>query len=119
MVVKRAVRNGDVVAGGGATDVSHCNSKMDIFSRIRKHALEIPGKLQLIMAAFAKALENFPRQICNNAGLDSTDILDRLQMKHAQAEKRFGVDVDGALAVRDNMDAFVWKSEKKKNSKTI
>ncbi|KAF5374958.1 hypothetical protein D9758_000534 [Tetrapyrgos nigripes] len=102
MVVKRAVRNGDVVAGGGAIE-------MDLSAHVRKHALSIPGKLQLIMTAFAKALEIIPRQICDNAGLDSTDILNKLRMKHSEGEKWFGVDVDGASGVRDNMDAFVWE----------
>ena len=71
--------------------------------------MSIPGKLQLIIAAFAKALEIIPRQICDNAGLDSTDILNKLRMKHASGEKWFGVDVDGASGVRDNMNAFVWE----------
>lgn len=102
MVVKRAIRNGDVVAGGGAVE-------MDLSAHIRKAALAIPGKLQLIMAAFAKALEVIPRQICDNAGLDSTDILNKLRMRHANGEKWFGVDVDGTTGVRDNMDAFVWE----------
>lgn len=83
--------------------------QMDLSAHIRKHALAIPGKLQLIMTAFAKALEIIPRQICDNAGLDSTDILNKLRMKHAKGEKWFGVDVDGASGVRDNMDAFVWE----------
>ena len=30
-------------------------------------------------------------------------------MKHASGEKWFGVDVDGASGVRDNMNAFVWE----------
>ncbi|KAH8835632.1 chaperonin Cpn60/TCP-1 family [Flagelloscypha sp. PMI_526] len=102
MVVKRAVRNGEVVAGGGAAE-------MDISSHIRKHSLSIAGKQQLIISAFAKALEIIPRQICDNAGLDSTDILNKLRMKHASGEKWFGVDVDGATGVRDNMEAFVWE----------
>ncbi|KAF9074979.1 chaperonin Cpn60/TCP-1 family [Rhodocollybia butyracea] len=103
MVVKRAVRNGDVVAGGGALRY------MDLSAYIRKYALSIPGKLQLIMTAFAKALEIIPRQICDNAGLDSTDILNKLRMKHATGETWFGVDVEGASGVRDNMEAFVWE----------
>ncbi|EKM61409.1 uncharacterized protein PHACADRAFT_247976 [Phanerochaete carnosa HHB-10118-sp] len=102
MVVKRAVQNGDVVAGGGAIE-------MDLSAHIRKHALSIPGKLQLVITAFAKALEIIPRQICDNAGLDSTDILNKLRMKHANGFKWFGVDVDGAEGVRDNMEAFVWE----------
>ncbi|KAK7686704.1 T-complex protein 1 subunit eta [Cerrena zonata] len=102
MVVKRAVKNGEVVAGGGAIE-------MDLSAHIRKHALSIPGKLQLVMIAFAKALEIIPRQICDNAGIDSTDILNKLRMKHANGARWFGVDVDGPEGVRDNMDAFVWE----------
>ena len=82
---------------------------MDLSAHIRKHALSIPGKLQLVMIAFAKALEIIPRQICDNAGLDSTDILNKLRMKHANGSRWFGVDVDGPEGVRDNMDAFVWE----------
>ncbi|KAI0784920.1 chaperonin Cpn60/TCP-1 family [Abortiporus biennis] len=102
MVVKRAVKNGDVVAGGGAIE-------MDLSAYIRKQALAIPGKLQLVMIAFAKALEIIPRQICDNAGLDSTDILNKLRMQHANGFRWFGVDVDGSEGVRDNMEAFVWE----------
>ncbi|KAI0756306.1 chaperonin Cpn60/TCP-1 family [Daedaleopsis nitida] len=102
MVVKRAVKKGDIVAGGGAIE-------LDLSSRIRKHALSIPGKLQLVMIAFAKALEVIPRQISDNAGLDSTDILNKLRMKHANGEKWFGVDVDGTDGIRNNFDAFVWE----------
>ena len=82
---------------------------MDLSAHIRKHALSIPGKLQLVMIAFAKALEIIPRQICDNAGLDSTDILNKLRMKHANGSRWFGVDVNGPEGVRDNMDAFVWE----------
>ncbi|TCD62158.1 T-complex protein 1 subunit eta [Steccherinum ochraceum] len=102
MVVKRAVKNGEIVAGGGAIE-------MDLSAHIRKHALSIPGKTQLVMTAFAKALEVIPRQICDNAGLDSTDVLNKLRMKHANGSKWFGVDVDGPEGVRDNMEAFVWE----------
>ncbi|KIY73613.1 hypothetical protein CYLTODRAFT_365760 [Cylindrobasidium torrendii FP15055 ss-10] len=103
MVVKRAVRNGDVVAGGGAIE-------LDLSRHIQQRALEVSGKQQFIMLAFAKALEVIPRQICDNAGLDSTDILNRLRNKHQRSgEKWFGVDVDGTTGVRNNMDAFVWE----------
>lgn len=121
MVVKRAIRNGEVVAGGGAVEVTilpqtffsgltqFTEFQMDLSAHIRKHALSIPGKQQLILTAFAKALEIIPRQICDNAGLDSTDILNKLRMRHASGNKWFGVDVDGAEGIRDNMEAFVWE----------
>ena len=61
------------------------------------------------MIAFAHALEIIPRQICDNAGLDSTDILNKLRMRHKNGETWAGVDVDGSDGVRNNMEAFVWE----------
>ena len=121
MVVKRAVKNGEVVAGGGAVEVCSLEvivrmlftdnrpPQMGLSAHIRKHAFSIPGKLQLVHMAFAKALEVIPRQICDNAGLDSTDVLNKLRMRHANGYIWFGVDVDGPEGVRDNMEAFVWE----------
>lgn len=82
---------------------------MELSAFIRSYAYSIPGKLQLVIAAFAKALEVIPRQICDNAGLDSTDVLNQLRMKHANGDKWFGVDVDGTTGIRDNYEAFVWE----------
>lgn len=82
---------------------------MDLSTHIRKYALDIPGKMQLIMIAFAHALEIIPRQIADNAGLDATDVLNKLRMRHARGELWAGVDVDGVDGVRDNMEAFVWE----------
>lgn len=83
---------------------------MDLSAYIRAHALKIPGKTQLILTAFAKALEIIPRQICDNAGIDSTNILNQLRKEHARGTVGLwaGVDVDGEK-VRDNMKAFVWE----------
>lgn len=91
---------------------------MDLSAYTRAHALKIPGKQQLILTAFAKALEIIPRQICDNAGLDSTNILNALRKAHASrgsnasqkppAQVWTGIDVDGET-VRDNMAAFVWE----------
>ena len=82
---------------------------MELSAYIRKYALSIPGKQQLILTAFARALEIIPRQISDNAGLDSTDVLNKLRMRHANGEKWAGVDVDGVEGVRDNLEAFVWE----------
>jgi T-complex protein 1 subunit eta len=50
-----------------------------------------------------------PGQICDDAGLDLTDILNKLRMRHAYGDKWFGVDVDGPDNVHDNLEAFVWE----------
>ncbi|KAL5639136.1 hypothetical protein ACGC1H_006600 [Rhizoctonia solani] len=113
MVVRRAVKNSEVVAGGGAIE-------MELSAYIRDVSRTLPNKHQLILAAFARALEVIPRQICENAGLDSTDILNKLRMRHALGRNSkdhaqlsenlwAGVDVDNDEGVQDNLSAFVWE----------
>ena len=41
------------------------------------HTRTIQGKQQLIVNSFARALEIIPRQLAENAGIDSTDVLNR------------------------------------------
>lgn len=101
--------------------------------------MTIAGRDQLFFSAFAKALEAIPRQLCDNCGLDSTTVLDRLRAAHAKPDgsgARMGVDVsyssggkgegggDGERAkagdgsggeggcgggVCDTFEAFVWE----------
>ncbi|KAJ9659388.1 T-complex protein 1 subunit eta [Neophaeococcomyces mojaviensis] len=102
MIVKRAIRNKTIVAGGGATE-------MEISSYLHRHAdKNVPSKQQAIVKAFAKALEIIPRQLCDNAGFDSTDILNRLRVEHRKGNTWAGVDFDHE-GVRNNMEAFVWE----------
>ena len=64
---------------------------------MRDHARTIAGKSQLFINAYAKALEIIPRQLCDNAGFDATDVLNKLRQKHAvksQEGQNFGVDVN-------------------------
>lgn len=63
--------------GGGAIE-------LEISRYLREQSRSIASKEQLFLAAFAKALEIVPRQLCDNAGFDSTSILNRLRAKHAE-----------------------------------
>ncbi|EEH37433.2 T-complex protein 1 subunit eta [Paracoccidioides lutzii Pb01] len=102
MIVKRALRNTTIVAGGGAAE-------MELSGYLHSYAdLNVPHKQQAIVKAFAKALEVIPRQLCDNAGFDATDILNRLRVEHRKGNVWAGVDFDNE-GVRDNMEAFVWE----------
>ena len=57
-------------------------------SNVHIHSKTIKSKLQLIVSAFAKSLEIIPRQLAENAGFDSTDILNQLRAKHAKGRER-------------------------------
>lgn len=59
---------------------------MELSKHLRDYSRTIPGKEQLLIGAMAKALEVIPRQLCDNAGFDATNILNKLRQKHAQGE---------------------------------
>lgn len=67
---------------------------MEVSKYLRDTSRTIEGKQQLIIGAFAKALEVIPRQICDNAGIDATDVLNKLRMLHARGDCWAGVDVE-------------------------
>jgi T-complex protein 1 subunit eta len=81
---------------------------MEISRYLREYARTIKGKQQLIIDAYARALEIIPRQLCDNAGFDSTDILNKLRMRHARGEIWAGVDIQSE-GIADNFEKFVWE----------
>lgn len=103
MIVRRAVRHNSIVAGGGAIE-------MELSRFLRDYSRKIEGKQQLLVNAFAKALEVIPRQLAFNAGFDATDILNKLRQKHHQGEKNkwFGVDIVNE-GICDTFESFVWE----------
>eukprot|EP00161_Ancyromonas_sigmoides_P019015 TRINITY_DN5322_c0_g2_i1.p2 TRINITY_DN5322_c0_g2~~TRINITY_DN5322_c0_g2_i1.p2 ORF type:complete len:217 (+),score=65.82 TRINITY_DN5322_c0_g2_i1:26-676(+) len=103
MIVRRAIKHQAVVGGGGAIE-------MELSRRLRDHSRTIAGKDQLIIGAFAKALEVIPRQLCDNAGFDSTDILNQLRHRHAKGETWIGINVDlDTGGVCDTFESHVWE----------
>jgi len=101
MIVRRAIKNDAVVAGGGAIE-------MEISKYLRDCSRSVAGKEQLIIAAMAKALEIIPRQLCDNAGFDATNILNKLRQKHAQGSLWYGVDIMNE-DIADNYEKCVWE----------
>jgi len=101
MIVRRTLKNDAVVAGGGAIE-------MELSKHLRNHARSVQGKEQLFITAMAKSLEVIPRQLCENAGFDATNILNKLRQKHAEGGMWYGVDINNE-DISDNMSAFVWE----------
>eukprot|EP00824_Muranothrix_gubernata_P003081 TRINITY_DN13841_c0_g1_i1.p1 TRINITY_DN13841_c0_g1~~TRINITY_DN13841_c0_g1_i1.p1 ORF type:complete len:574 (+),score=149.98 TRINITY_DN13841_c0_g1_i1:170-1723(+) len=104
MIVRRAIKNTSVVAGGGAIE-------MELSKCLREEARKIHGKSQLLINAFAKALEVIPRTLTENAGFDATNILNKLRQIHwkkGEEGKWFGVDIINE-GVCDTFKTFVWE----------
>ena len=106
MIVRSAIKSHAVVAGGGAIE-------MELSRYLREYLRQIPGKTQLVINGFAKALESIPRTLAENSGMDSTDVLNKLRQKHAQGGEDgmwYGVNVlEGN--VDDLYKKFVWEQE--------
>ncbi|KAG5339678.1 TCPH protein, partial [Acromyrmex charruanus] len=101
MVVRRMIKNDAVVAGGGAIE-------MELSKTLRDYSRTIAGKEQLLIGAIARALEVIPRQLCDNAGFDATNILNKLRQKHHKGLQWYGVDINSE-DITDNMQYCVWE----------
>src|SRR3989441_953673 len=77
-VVRNAVEDGKIVAGGGAPEI-------ELSKRLREYAIKVGGREQLAVTAFAEALESIPVAIAQNAGINPIDILVDLKSKHNSA----------------------------------
>lgn len=102
MIVKRAIKSRMIVGGGGAVE-------MEISAFLHQFADEkITHKQQAIIKCFAKALEIIPRQLCDNAGFDATDILNKLRVEHRKGNTWAGVDFQNE-GIANMIDRFVWE----------
>lgn len=111
MIVRRALKNDSIVAGGGAIE-------MELSKYLREYSRSVAGKEQLVIGAIAKSFEIIPKQLCDNAGFDATNILNKLRQKHAGDQLWSGVDIFNE-DIQDNLAACVWEpSVVKKNAIT-
>lgn len=100
---------------------------MEVSKYLRDYSRTIEGKQQMIIAAFARALEVIPRQLCDNAGFDATELLNKLRQKHAQGKRNllnnfsiyifilfkigqiwYGIDMESE-SIANNYEKFVWE----------
>ncbi len=95
-ILAKIIDTKKVVAGGGATYI-------EIAKRLRKFANEVSGKEQLAIQAFANALEEIPRTLIRNAGLDEIERMTEMRAAHKTPEDKWiGIDtIDDTIG--DNM----------------
>ena len=86
-VIADIYKKNKVIAGGGATET-------EIARQLREYAVQIGGREQLAVEAFAKSLEIIPKTLAENTGLEQIDILVNLRSVHEKSKGySFGVDV--------------------------
>jgi len=101
MIVRRALKNDSIVAGGGAIE-------MELSKYLREYSRNVAGKDQLVIGSIAKSFEVIPKQLCDNAGFDAMNILNKLRQKHAAGSLWSGVDIFNE-DIQDNLAACVWE----------
>lgn len=79
--VSRTLESGYVVAGGGCVEAA-LSVYLDEYSKT------IPGKEQLAVAAFARALLVIPKQLAINSALDATELVAQLRAAHTKAQRK-------------------------------
>ncbi len=85
-VVAKIMDTKTVVAGGGAIYI-------ELAKRIREYATNIGGKEQLAVSAFALSLEEIPRTLIQNAGLEEIEKITELRALHKEdSDKWIGID---------------------------
>ncbi|MFX1536373.1 MAG: thermosome subunit beta [Promethearchaeota archaeon] len=84
-VVRNAIEDGYVIAGGGAPEVM-------LARRLREYSTSLSGRKQLAVEAFADSLDLVPKTLAENAGMDAIDILAQLKEAHSKG-KLYGLNL--------------------------
>ncbi len=74
-VLCRVAYDKKILPGGGATE-------LELAERLRIFSRRVPGKEQLAIKAFAEALEEIPKILAKNAGINPIDILAGIRRGH-------------------------------------
>jgi thermosome len=85
-VVKVALEDGKMTAGGGAAATA-------IAMGLRDYAPSVGGREQMAIEAFANAIEIVPKTLSENAGLDPIDMMLEVRSAHKKGKKYAGINV--------------------------
>jgi chaperonin GroEL (HSP60 family) len=83
--VTQTIKNNKALPGGGASDVA-------VAKALRKYANTFTDKQQLVIKAYADALEQIPLALAKNAGMDTIDVSTELLAAQEQSTN-MGVNV--------------------------
>ncbi|VDM48558.1 unnamed protein product [Toxocara canis] len=81
------VKEARTVAGAGAAEIL-------MSSAVMINSQKVAGKEAIAVEAFGRALAQLPTIICDNAGLDSAELVSQLRSEHANGRHNMGIDVE-------------------------
>ena len=83
--IANAMETGKVLVGGGAIEV-------ELALHLKKYAVSLGGKEQLAVEAFAEALEEIPKILVLNAGLNPAEVFTNIQAQHEKGNPWVGFE---------------------------
>jgi|14BtaG_2_1085337.scaffolds.fasta_scaffold00962_4 thermosome len=83
-VVSLVINTSQIVVGGGCTFAAMAKN-------LREYASTVAGRKQMAIEAYAKALEEIPSTIAENAGMDPVDSIIALRAAHANSAYTHGI----------------------------
>lgn len=96
---KALTRDTRLVPGAGACEI-------ELARRIESYGEVCPGLEQYAIQKFGLALESLAKQLADNAGLKTTEILSKLYAEHQAGKPNVGLDIDvEGGAVKDAVEA--------------
>ena len=99
-VVAETVKSHNMVYGGGF-------SEMKMAQSVEELAKTEKGKESICIESFAKALRQLPTIICDNAGLDSSEIISNLKKAIIEGAPSAGIDINkGAVGDMKELGVF-------------
>ena len=91
-MVGAALRNPDVVAGGGACEMS-------LSAELHTWSTSQTSRKQLAVEMYSKVLELIPTTLAINSGMNQLDVIPKLRNHHAEGRSGYGIDsLKGELA---------------------
>lgn len=86
-VLAETMKETRVVFGGGSAEIA-------MSTAVEEEARRTPGKKQLAMEAFARALRQLPATVADNAGFDSADLVSRIKAAQAAGDRKAGINIE-------------------------
>lgn len=92
---KALTRDGRLVPGAGACEI-------ELAKQISEYGHKVPGLSQYAIQKWAEALEDLPRAIVSNAGVNASAVISQLYAAHQKDGASVGVDIElDTPAVKD------------------
>jgi len=84
---KALTKDNRLVAGAGAVEI-------ELARQVESFGEKCPGLEQYAIQKFALALEALPKQLADNSGVKSTELLSKLYAEHQQGKTNAGFDLE-------------------------